>query len=218
MSTQDPDATLPAQGYGADATAPVTQQVPQYGGTGGGPPGGGSPGGGGEEESDPRRLWFIAGGVLVVGLLIGAVIAFAAGGDDKKESATTTSSSSTTTSSTVTSTSTSSTSTTTTAAGPQILQLVGVPSPVNCPGNGDDVNLTLTWATANTTGVTISIDGPGVFGSYGPTDSKQFPFVCPATSHTYLLTANGQNGQKIQQQIVVQGIVPPTTTTSTTGP
>jgi hypothetical protein len=75
------------------------------------------------------------------------------------------------------------------------------------------VNINLVWATTNASGVTISIDGPP-YGSYGPTDNKQFPFSCPAGQHTYLLTANGQNGQKVQKQIVVTGIPPATTSTS----
>ncbi|MSO78083.1 MAG: hypothetical protein EXQ79_00560 [Acidimicrobiia bacterium] len=207
MSIQDPDATLPTQGYGADATASAPRPVP---------PGGGGPGGGygnGGEESDPRRLWFIGGGVLVLGLIIGVVIALAAGGGDDTKESTSTSTSSTSTS---TSTSTSSSTTTTTGAGPTVLQFTVNPSPVNCPELGGIVNINLVWATTNTTGVTISIDGPTPFGSYGPTDNLQFPFACPAGQHTYVLTANGQNGQKLQKQLVVTGVAPPTTTTPTT--
>lgn len=217
MSTQDPDATLPAQGYGADVTAPVTRPVPQTGGGPGGGPGG--PGGGGQgngdDESDPRRLWFIAGGVLVVGLIIGGLIAVVAGGGDKKETASTSTSSTSTSSSTTSTSIASSTSTTPTTAapGPQILQYTSSPNFVNCPGSG---TITLSWATANTSGVTISIDGPGAYGNYGVTDNQSFPYACPApatdpqtTTHTYLLTAHGLNGQDVQRQIVVNGIVPP---------
>ena len=166
MSTQDPDATLPARGFGADETAPVTRpNIPT------------APG----------------------------------GGDNENGGSTTTSSTSTSTS--TTSTSTSTTPTTTAAPGPQILQFTANPSPVMCPEGGGIVNVNLVWATTNTTGVTISIDGPAPVGTFGPTDNKQFPFNCPAGQHTYLLTANGQNGQNVQEQIVIQGIAPTTTST-----
>jgi hypothetical protein len=81
-----------------------------------------------------------------------------------------------------------------------------------CPAadaNGT-VNVNLVWATTNTSTVTISIDG-AVYGSYGITDNQTFPFTCPAPSnqHTYLLTANGTNGEKVQKQIVVQDLTSP---------
>ena len=214
---QDPDATMPvpggAGGYpgNADATQPVTR--PQYGGPSG--PGDEPPDGGmwDDDEGDRRRLWMIAGGVLIAGVLVGGLVALASGGGgDKKERASTTTSSST--SSTSTSTSTSTTTSTTTAAGPQILQFSANPNPVTCSSPGT-VNLNLTWATQNTTGVTISIDGPGAYGNYQSTGNTQVPFTCPAGQHTYLLTANGTNGQTVQQQINVQGVVPPSTTTTT---
>jgi len=216
MSTQDPDATIPTRGFGADETAPVTRpnipDVPVGGGGGGDSTSGGGPGMWDDGQGDRRRMWFIAGGVLVLGILVGTVIALAIGGGDNENGASTTTSSSSTSTST-TSASTSTTSTTTAAPGPQILQFTANPSPVMCPEGGGIVNVNLVWATTNTTGVTISIDGPVPFASYGPTDNKQFPFNCPAGQHTYLLTANGQNGQKVQEQIVIQGIAPTTTTT-----
>jgi hypothetical protein len=83
-----------------------------------------------------------------------------------------------------------------------------------CPEGGGVVNVNFVWATTNTTGVTISIDGPAPYGTFGPTDNQQLPFSCPAGQHSYLLTANGQNGQKVQEQIIIQGIAPTTTTTT----
>jgi hypothetical protein len=150
----------------------------------------------------------IAAGVLVLGLLVGVLIAvLASSGGDDDTTTTTTTSSSTTSSST---TSTSSTTTTTTAASPQILQLNAAPNPYQCPGTG---TIQINWSTANTTGVTISIDGGGVYGTYGPTGNAQVPFACPDTQHTYVLTANGTNGQNPQKTLVVQAIAAPTTTT-----
>ena len=210
---RDPDETMPATGSQrpADATMPVTQPG---GGPGGSGPGGGPGGGGwddGEEEGDRRRLWFIAGGVLAVGILVGAVVAVvAAGGGDSTSGSTSTSSST----STSTSTSTSSTTSTTQGPNPQILQFSASPNPVTC-GGPPIVNLNLTWSTQNTSGVTISIDG-SAYGSYQPTGNQTVPFSCPAAQHTYLLTANGTNGQTATKQLVVHGNLPPPPTTTTT--
>jgi hypothetical protein len=63
--------------------------------------------------------------------------------------------------------------------------------------------------------VSLSIDGPAIYGNYAQTGTQVVPFVCPAAQHLYLLTANGVNGQKVQKQIIVPGILPPTTTSST---
>ena len=201
------EPTIPAQGGLGDPTIPVTR--PEYGGPGG--PGGGGPGGGGwdgdDEEGDRRKFWMIAGGVLVLGLLVGALVAIllSSGGGDDTASTTTSSSTSTSTS---TSTSVPATTTpTTTAAGPQILQFAANPSPYQCPGSG---NIQLTWATQNTSGVTISIDSPNPYGNYQSTGNQSVPFSCPSNQHTYVLTANGTNGQSTQKTLIVQGLAPPT--------
>ena len=215
---RDPDETMPVPGAGGgpsgDPTMPVTRPL---GGPGRPPPpGGGGDDGGwdGEGEGDRRRMWFIAGGVLAVGLIIGALVAVAASGGDNTASSTSTSSTSTSTSTS----STSSSTTSTTGANPSILQFSASPSPVTCASPGN-VNVTFTWATQNTSGVAISIDGPNPFGNYQPTGNTQVPFPCPAAQHTYTLTATGLNGQKVQKQLVVQGVTPPppppTTTTTT---
>jgi hypothetical protein len=223
---RDPDATMPvptgggeptipAGGLG-DPTMPVTR--PEYGGPGAGGPGGpGDSGGGGwdgeDEEGDRRKFWMIAGGVLVLGLLVGALVAIllSSGGDNK--TAATTSSSSSTTSTSLAPTTAPTTTPTTAVPAPQILQFAANPSPYQCPGSG---NLQLTWATQNTSGVTVSIDGPGPYGNYQSTGNQSVPFSCPANQHTYLLTANGSNGQKTQKTLVVQGVPAPTTVPPTT--
>jgi hypothetical protein len=200
------EPTIPAQGGLGDPTIPVTR--PEYGGPG--RPGGGGPGGGGgwddDEEGDRRKFWMIAGGVLVLGLLVGALVAIllSSGGDDET-AATTSSSSSTSTSLAPT---TAPTTPTTTAAGPQILGFDPNPSPYPCPGSG---NIQLTWSTQNTSGVTISIDSPNPYGNYQSTGNQSVPFSCPANQHTYVLTANGTNGQSTQKTLIVQGLAPPTT-------
>ena len=207
------EPTIPAQGGLGDPTIPVTR--PEYGGPGG--PGGGGPGDGGgwddDEEGDRRKFWMIAGGVLVLGLLVGALVAIllSSGGDDK--TASTTTSSSTTSTSLAPTTAPTTTPPTTTAASPQILQFAANPNPYQCNGSG---NIQLTWATQNTSGVTISIDGPGPYGNYQPTGNQSVPFSCPANQHTYLLTANGTNGQSTQKTLIVQGLSAPTTSPPTT--
>jgi len=219
MMPGDPDATMPVQGgpgapggapaapggMGADATQPVTRA--EYPGGPGGPGGGQPPYDEDDDDSNRRKLWMIAAGVLVFGVLVGVLVAVLAssGGDDTP---TTTTSSSSTTSSTTTTTSASST---TAVPGPQILQFNGTPSPYQCPGSGQ---IQLTWSTQNTTGVSISIDGGGVYGNYGPTGNAQVPFACPDNQHTYVLTANGTNGQSPEKTLVVQAIAAPTTTTT----
>ena len=89
---------------------------------------------------------------------------------------------------------------------------------MNCPNNSATVQMTLTWATSNALGVTISIDGPAKFGDYGANGNAQVPFACGG-SHSYTITANGQSGQSAQRTITVQGqVVPGPTSTTTTAP
>src|SRR5260221_6207048 len=125
----------------------------------------------------------IAGGVLVLGLLVGALVAIllSSGGDDKTASTTTSSS---TTSTSLAPTTAPTTTPTTTAAGPQILQFAANPNPYQCNGSG---NIQLTWATQNTSGVTISIDSPNPYGNYQSTGNQSVPFSCPSNQHTYAL-------------------------------
>ncbi len=212
MSTWGDEPTRPAGGTqggvpGADPTMPATRA----GGYGGpdGPDDGGYDGDDEWEERDRRKLWMIVGGVLVLGLLIGALIAIlASGGDDGKKHSTTTTTATTSTTTTSTTSTTAPTTTTapptTAAPGPQITQFVNQSSTPTCPGT---TQITLKWATQNTTDVTISIDNPnGPYGNYPSSGQADVPFACgadPTTSHTYFLTANGTNGQKPQQQITV---------------
>jgi hypothetical protein len=212
-STPPPEPTMPIPTGGDPTPVPPTggdPTIPTQGEPYGGGPGG--PGGTGEdeyEEGDNRRLWLIAGGILVLGLIIGAIIAVAASGDDDTTTTTTTSSSSTSTS---TSTSTTLPITTTAppstaAPAPSITQFTVSQNPVSCPGT---TQVTLSWVTQNTTGVTLSIDNPnGAFGNYGPTATEQFPFACGGgpgqVQHTYYLRANGVGGQTTQRQVTVTG-------------
>jgi hypothetical protein len=179
----------------------------------------GPPPGDGDEEPDNRKwLWGIlaALGVIVLGVVIALLVT--GGGDDGDKTAASSStstsvSSSTSTSTSSTTTSTSSTTATTAPGAPVITAFTAAPSPFPCtPPNGGQI--TITWSTQNATGVNLSIDGPGVFASYGPQGQQQVPFAGCSTAHTYTLTAKGSNNQQVQQTITVQP--QPTSTTSST--
>jgi hypothetical protein len=55
------------------------------------------------------------------------------------------------------------------------------------------------------TGVTISIDGPGIYDRYNDTTgSALVPFACNGDSHTYLLTTVGGVGAPDTAELVVR--------------
>jgi hypothetical protein len=76
------------------------------------------------------------------------------------------------------------------------------PENIDCH-NGNFQMFTASWATTNATKVTISIDGPGVFQTFGPSGSTSLPFSC-SSAHTFLLTAYGQNGKTATKSITLQ--------------
>ena len=187
----------------------------------------GPPPGGDDEEPDNRKwLWGILAAVAVIILGIVIALLLSGGGDDDKKTAssTTTSVASSTSTSTSTSTTSSTTTTPPTTPGttapnaPVISAFTANPNPFPCTSVNDSGQITLTWNTQNATGVTISIDGPGIFGSYGPTGQQQVPFAGCNTAHTYTLTAKGSGNQQVQQTITVQPKVTPATTTTTDAP
>ena len=214
-----PPGGAPTMPVPTSSGVPTVASQPGYGG-GAGPGGGGGAGSGQHDDDgfDLSKVWWILLIILIVGILIGVLIALLSGGDDKQGS--TTRRSTTTSSSTSTSTSTtSSTTTTTTASGPQVQQFTVNQNPVSCPNAGSTINVTLVWSTQNTSNVTISIDNPnGPYGTYQPTGQQQVPFTCSVVpiKHTYYLTANGANNQKVQKSIVVNGSVVPTSSSSST--
>ena len=76
------------------------------------------------------------------------------------------------------------------------------PDDIDCH-NGDFQTFSASWSVANADKVTISIDGPGVYKTYPATGSDSLPFNC-SSSHTFLLTAYGHNGQKATRSITLQ--------------
>ena len=67
----------------------------------------------------------------------------------------------------------------------------------------------ISWNAINATGITISIDGPGIFGSYGPSGSftpqdETIPFSCSEPfKHTYLFTTTGGSGPAATKQVTI---------------
>jgi hypothetical protein len=63
--------------------------------------------------------------------------------------------------------------------------------------NGTSNSIHVSWSVKRATGVTISIDGPGIYDSYdGLTGAVDLPFGCDHTvlKHTYTLTTVGGTG------------------------
>lgn len=194
----------------------VTQSYTPSGDAGGPDDGGGGPGRGdgrGDDDggADRRKVWWILGGVLVAGLIVGIVIALLTNNDSgsKKTAATTpsstTTSSTSTTSTTIRSTTTSGGTATTAQPTTPVINSFTVPGTVSChPKKGTTINVS--WSTSNTTSVTLSIDGPGIYKSYpGSSGSDSVPFACSVASHTYLLTAKGPAGDTTKTITATRG-------------
>ncbi len=60
------------------------------------------------------------------------------------------------------------------------------------------------WTTKGASSVTLSIDGPGIYNTFGATGATSVPFSCPG-AHTYTLTAHGSNGLTASKSITVIG-------------
>ncbi len=91
------------------------------------------------------------------------------------------------------------------------------PDNIDCH-NGNLQNFSASWTTTNAVKTTISIDGPGVYKTYPANGSDSLPFNC-SSSHTFLLTAYGQDGRTATKTITLQPRnVQTTTTTPTTNP
>jgi hypothetical protein len=93
------------------------------------------------------------------------------------------------------------------------IQSFTTPENIDCH-NGNLQTFTASWATQGATKVTISIDGPGIYDTYGPNGSTSLPFNC-SSSHTFLLTAYSADGKTATKSVTLQPRnVQPATTTS----
>lgn len=77
------------------------------------------------------------------------------------------------------------------------------PATANCGTTQLPIMVHLTWSTANTTGVTISIDGPGKYGDYPASGAVDLPFACSVAQHTYLITTQG-SGAPATKMVVIR--------------
>lgn len=91
--------------------------------------------------------------------------------------------------------------TTTPGTAPKVTGFT-TPENIDCH-NGNSQMFTMKWTTENTSKVTISIDGPGIYDTYGSNDEVSLPFNC-SSSHTFLLTAYGTDGSTITKQITLE--------------
>jgi hypothetical protein len=148
---------------------------------------------------------------LLCALAVGAVLLAACSSSDKKTvvpttttigstATTTTSVASTTTSTAATATTTTTVHSTNTSVKINSFATVGTSNPVSCNA---PTMIELKWSTSGASKVTLSIDGPGIFGTYpaGAHDSL-FPLACDGHTHTYTLTASA-NGAVATKTISV---------------
>lgn len=171
---------------------------------------------------DRRRLILMAVAGIVLALVIGGGLAVALGGGDDGKNEHKAAGASSTSSSTSTSTSTSTTTSSTQPSGggggngggggssnqPTITSLSA--SQGNNPPCSPDLNdpsapfdsptdpiaFTVSWSTSNASQTVLSVDGPGAYGTYGPSGSANFTYDCSDASHTFKVTAYGPNGEQ----------------------
>lgn len=83
------------------------------------------------------------------------------------------------------------------------------PNTIDCNVDPEPTQIHLEWSVARATGVTISIDGPGIYDSYdGATGAADVPFACGSDSHTYLITTTGSDGAQATEKRVVKRAEP----------
>ena len=84
-----------------------------------------------------------------------------------------------------------------------------IPATADCGGYTDVVQIQFSWVVKRATGVTISIDGPGIFDTYlGTSGQATLPFACGAadTKHTYTLRTTGGTGPAVRWTKTVKRI------------
>ncbi len=149
---------------------------------------------------------------LAVTVLLGGC---SSGGDSAKSAKTTTSTVASQSSTTATqapatnapatggSQTTSAPATTSPPSGPApVITTFVTPDNIDCH-NGNSQTFSASWTTTNAVKVTISIDGPGVYKTYAANGSDSLPFNC-SSSHSFLLTAYGQDGRTATKTITLQ--------------
>jgi len=103
------------------------------------------------------------------------------------------------------------------ATGPRIVYFrVSATGKPSCPA-GTNLNpipgkdVTLEWQAAAVDGTQLAVDGPGLYGSYGPQDTVTLAFPCSGKagtqqSHTYTLRTVG-GGPERTQTLTVKALI-----------
>jgi len=87
-------------------------------------------------------------------------------------------------------------------SGKPVEQSLTIPKTNHCTTSG---TIDIAWRFANATSMTLSIDGPGEFASYGPSGRASVPFACDGNPHTYMFTATGPGGTTTDTRTVSPG-------------
>jgi hypothetical protein len=78
------------------------------------------------------------------------------------------------------------------------------PDTIDCH-NTDSPMFSASWTTTNATKTTISIDGPGIYKTYGANADESLPFNC-SSSHSFTLTAFGAGGKTVTRKITLKPV------------
>ncbi|MFN8025005.1 MAG: hypothetical protein U0W40_01215 [Acidimicrobiia bacterium] len=76
------------------------------------------------------------------------------------------------------------------------------PENIDCH-NGNFQNFTAKWVAENAVKTTMSIDGPGIYNTYGTSVEESLPFNC-SSSHSFTVTAYGADGRTVSQTITLE--------------
>lgn len=87
------------------------------------------------------------------------------------------------------------------AAAPSIKSF-STPENIDCH-NGNLQHFSAKWSTANAEKVTISIDGSGIYDTYGPNGETSLPFNC-SSSHTFLLKAYSSDAKSVSKSVTLK--------------
>ena len=88
---------------------------------------------------------------------------------------------------------------------PARIREFSAPETVDCDDPGFSGFVEVSWVVVRADGVTISIDGPGIYASYDALEgSAVVPYSCGTDGHTYLLTTVGGVGEPDTEERVIR--------------
>ena len=88
--------------------------------------------------------------------------------------------------------------------GPPIIRFFTGPASVNCSDPAFAGQIHLSWRIGNADGANLSIDGPGVYGTYtGVLNQADVPFACDGQQHTYILVTVGGIDPPAEKDLVI---------------